>query len=72
MGLRTGDEYLAGLDDHREIWFNGEKIDDTQRMKSMNYQFYDKTEAAALVARILTPPSGRERLAWPDQYRPTP
>jgi 4-hydroxyphenylacetate 3-monooxygenase len=43
---------------------------DTQRMKSISYQFYDKTEAAALVARILTPPNDRERLAWPDHYRP--
>jgi 4-hydroxyphenylacetate 3-monooxygenase len=43
---------------------------DTQRMKALNYQFYDKTEAAELVARILTPPKDRERLAWPDKYRP--
>lgn len=43
---------------------------DTQRMKSLNYQFYDKDEATAMVARILTPPADRERLAWPDQYRP--
>jgi 4-hydroxyphenylacetate 3-monooxygenase len=45
---------------------------DTQRMKSLNYQFYDKSEAAAIVARLLTPPQGRERLAWPDKYRPSP
>ena len=43
---------------------------DTQRMKSLNYMFYDKAEASALVARILTPPNGRERLAWGDRYRP--
>ncbi len=43
---------------------------DTQRMKSMNYQFYDKDEAAAMVARILTPPNDRERLAWPARFRP--
>jgi 4-hydroxyphenylacetate 3-monooxygenase len=44
---------------------------DTQRMKSLNYQFYDKQEAVDLVARILQPPNDRERLAWPDRYRPT-
>ena len=43
---------------------------DTQRMKALNYQFYDKDEATKIVARILQPPSGRERLAWPDQFRP--
>ena len=43
---------------------------DTQRMKSLNYMFYDKTHATQIVARLLTPPNGRERLAWPDQYRP--
>ncbi|MGI9594591.1 MAG: 4-hydroxyphenylacetate 3-hydroxylase C-terminal domain-containing protein, partial [Acidimicrobiales bacterium] len=43
---------------------------DTQRMKSMNYQFYDKDDATAMVARILTPPHDRERLSWPDHYRP--
>ena len=43
---------------------------DTQRMKSLNYQFYDKADATAMVARILTPPNDRERLAWPDKYRP--
>jgi len=43
---------------------------DTQRMKSLNYQFYDKDEATKIVARLLQPPSGRERLAWPDQFRP--
>jgi 4-hydroxyphenylacetate 3-monooxygenase len=45
---------------------------DTQRMKSLNYQFYDKSEATAIVARLLTPPQGRERLAWPEKYRPSP
>ncbi|MDH3684225.1 MAG: hypothetical protein OEV40_30255, partial [Acidimicrobiia bacterium] len=34
---------------------------DTQKMKGLNYQFYDKTEATEMVARILTPPNGRER-----------
>ena len=43
---------------------------DTQKMKGLSYQMYDKTEATELVARILTPPDGRERLAWPDRYRP--
>ncbi len=43
---------------------------DTQRMKGLNYQFYAKEEATDLVARILTPPDGAERLTWPDQYRP--
>ncbi|MGF1595502.1 MAG: 4-hydroxyphenylacetate 3-hydroxylase family protein [Acidimicrobiales bacterium] len=43
---------------------------DTQKMKGLNYQFYDKTEAAAMVARILQPPTDRERLTWPDRYRP--
>lgn len=43
---------------------------DTQKMKGLNYQFYDKDEATAIVARILTPPDGNERLAWPDKYRP--
>jgi hypothetical protein len=33
--------------------------------------FYDKTDATQIVARLLTPPDGRERLAWPDKYRPT-
>ncbi len=45
---------------------------DTQRMKSMNYQFYDKEEATAMVARLLTPPQDRQRLRWPDRYRPVP
>jgi 4-hydroxyphenylacetate 3-monooxygenase len=44
---------------------------DSQRMKAMNYEFYDKSEATAMVARILTPPSGPERLAWPEQFRPS-
>lgn len=39
---------------------------DTQRMKAANYQFYDKTEATELVARMLKPPQGPERLAWPE------
>jgi 4-hydroxyphenylacetate 3-monooxygenase len=43
---------------------------DTQRMKSLNYTFYDKDEATKIVARLLQPPSGRERLAWPEQFRP--
>ncbi|MGI9612732.1 MAG: 4-hydroxyphenylacetate 3-hydroxylase family protein [Acidimicrobiales bacterium] len=43
---------------------------DTQRMKGINYQFYDKDEATAMVARILTPPSEQERLAWPERFRP--
>lgn len=43
---------------------------DTQKMKGINYQFYDKTEAAEMVARILTPPRDRERLAWPEHFRP--
>ncbi len=42
---------------------------DTQKMKGLNYMFYDKTEATEMVARILTPPRDRERLAWPDKYR---
>jgi hypothetical protein len=41
-------------------------------MKSLNYQFYDKSEATAIVDRLLTPPQGRERLAWPEKYRPSP
>ena len=45
---------------------------DSQRMKSLGYQFYDKTEATELVARILRPPQGRERLAWPERYRSAP
>jgi len=45
---------------------------DTQRMKSLNYQFYDKDEAVQLVTRILQPPDGRQRLAWPEKYRPAP
>ena len=44
---------------------------DTTRMKGLNYQFYDKTEATAIVARLLTPPDGTERLSWPEQFRPT-
>ena len=43
---------------------------DTQKMKGVNYQAYDKEEATKIVARLLTPPAGRERLAWPDHYRP--
>jgi 4-hydroxyphenylacetate 3-monooxygenase len=39
---------------------------DTQKMKSLNYQFYDKSAAVELVARILRPPEGRQRLATPD------
>ena len=27
MGLRTGDEYLAGLKDDREIWYDGKKVE---------------------------------------------
>ncbi len=42
---------------------------DTQKMKGRNYLSYDKDEATAMVARILTPPSGRERLAWPDRFQ---
>ncbi|MGB5760584.1 MAG: hypothetical protein WBM50_26965 [Acidimicrobiales bacterium] len=116
MGLRTGDEYQAGLKDDRQVWYDGERFmwlqtmealalapvegaeknpenglfycnesaiqaalrlyqrfcfGDTQRMKSINYEFHDKTEATAMVARILTPPHDRERLAWPEQYRPS-
>ena len=39
---------------------------DTQRMKGLNYQFYDKDEAVKMVSRILQPPQGTERLPWPD------
>ena len=42
---------------------------DTQKMKSINYLMYDKTEATELVARILTPPQDGERLALPDHLR---
>ena len=35
-------------------------------MKGLNYQFYDKEDAVKMVARILQPPQGSERLAWPD------
>lgn len=44
---------------------------DTQRMKSINYMMYDKTEATELVARILTPPQGRERIAPPSFGEPS-
>ena len=39
---------------------------DTQRMKGINYQVYDKSEAVEMVARILKPPQGPERLSWPE------
>ena len=35
MGLRTGDEYLAGLGDDREIWFNGQKIKDVREFPGL-------------------------------------
>jgi aromatic ring hydroxylase len=28
MGLRTGDQYLAGLADEREIWYDGRQVKD--------------------------------------------
>ncbi len=28
MGLRTGAQYLAGLKDDREIWYDGKRIED--------------------------------------------
>ena len=31
---------------------------------------HSEDDATALVARILRPPVGDERLAWPDKYRP--
>ena len=40
-------------------------------MKSLGYMFYDKSEATEIVARLLQPPRDRERLIWPDKYRPT-
>lgn len=43
---------------------------DTQKMKAMNYMGYSKDEATQIVARILTPPNDRERLAWPERFRP--
>jgi 4-hydroxyphenylacetate 3-monooxygenase len=56
----------AGRQELYERFFFG----DTTRMKALSYQFYDKTEAAAIVARLLTPPKGNERLAWPDTFGP--
>lgn len=38
---------------------------DTQRMKSLNYQFYDKKQATDMVARLLTPPKGKQRFPLP-------
>jgi probable F420-dependent oxidoreductase len=34
---------------------------DSQRMKSLGYQFYDKADATRMVARILQPPQGPKR-----------
>jgi len=39
---------------------------DTQRMKGINYQMYDKADAVDLVARILQPPQDAQRVAWPQ------
>jgi len=51
----------AGRQELYERFFFG----DTQRMKALNYQFYDKAAATQMVAHILTPPAGRQRLPWP-------
>ena len=28
QGIRTGAQYLAGLRDDRDVWINGERVDD--------------------------------------------
>ena len=43
---------------------------DNTQFKARTYLFYDKTEAAQLVSNILQAPDGRERLRWPDRFRP--
>jgi 4-hydroxyphenylacetate 3-monooxygenase len=43
---------------------------DTTKMKALNYLSVDKDDAVRIVHRLLQPPDGRERLAWPDQFRP--
>ena len=69
--LRPGDSVLdvgsgwGGRQELYERFFFG----DTQRMKSINYMMYDKTEATELVARILTPPQDRDRVAPPTSFR---
>ncbi|MEE9277832.1 MAG: 4-hydroxyphenylacetate 3-hydroxylase N-terminal domain-containing protein [Dehalococcoidia bacterium] len=42
---------------------------DTQRMKALNYVFYDKEEAVAMVQRMLQPPRAGEPLPLPDHLR---
>ncbi len=39
---------------------------DTTKMKALSYQGYDLDEATAMVARILQPPEGPERVRWPE------
>jgi len=47
MGLRTGDEYLAGLDDGRQIWHDGKLVADVRKEPGMRNmaltvaQYYD-------------------------------
>ena len=50
MGARTGAEYVAGLADGREVWVNGDKVDDvtayprfTGSVRGMAADFDDET-----------------------------
>ena len=47
MGLRNGDEYLSGLKDDREIWYDGQQIKDVRNEPGLRNtaltvaQYYD-------------------------------
>lgn len=62
MGVRTGAEYLAGLRDDREIWFEGERVQDVTAHPILG-------RAARAIAELYDlqhDPALRDRLTYPS------
>ncbi len=65
MTARTGQEYLAGLKDDREVWLNGERVADVREHPSLAAgaraiaAIYDLQHAAADVCLMPHPETGR-------------
>jgi 4-hydroxyphenylacetate 3-monooxygenase len=69
MGLRTGTEYLAGLKDDRQIWYEGRRIEDPTTEPGLRNtaltvaQYYDM-QCNPDLADLLT-------YETPDKFRPS-
>ncbi len=72
MGLRTGDQYLAGLVDDREIWYDGRRIDDVREEPGLRNtaltvaQYYDLQSNPAVedLMTYETPDGDRAHLSF--------